>query len=313
MCENKCLVTGANGFIGHAFTDRLRTDRLSFRIVTRNKKMTSNQDHFLVESIDENTNWLGAFDAVTCVVHIAGLAHISSSSNKADLKQKFNSVNTLGTLHLARQAAVSGVKRFVFVSTIGVNGVRNEKPFTVTDTPAPVDMYAQSKLDAEIGLKALSKKTGMDIVIIRPTLVYGPNAPGNFRMLASLAKLKLPLPLGGIHNRRSFLAVDNLVDLIITCINHPRAANQTFLACDDEDVSTSELLAMMIKAAGNTPMLLPVPQSWLKAVAKLVGKQDVVERFCSNLQVDIEHTKSTLNWHPIISVHDAINKCFPKE
>lgn len=313
MKKDKYLITGASGFVGQSLTENLLDRGASFRAVVRDKQRSFEHDVFCVDSIDATTNWSGAFEGVTCVVHLAGLAHMKLPKHELDLSKPYKNINTLGTLHLASSAAAAGVKRFVFISTIGVNGISNKRPFTVNDEPAPVDSYSRSKLDAEIGLKDISSKTGMEIVIIRPPLVYGRNAPGNFGKLLQLAKLSLPLPLGGIDNRRSLVAIDNLVDLIITCTFHPNAVNETFLVCDGEDISTSELLKMMINASGNTPMLFPVPQLCLEAVAKLFGKQDIVDRFCGSLQVDIEHTKNTLNWRPVISVYDAINKCFSKE
>jgi len=223
---------------------------------------------------------------------------------------EFIQLNTDATINIAKAAAHSGVRRFIFLSSIGVNGICNTKPFSINDTPMPVEDYAVSKRNAEIGLKQIAADTGMEVVIIRPPLVYGANAPGNFGKLVKLAEKNLPLPLGAIHNKRSLVALDNLVDLMVTCIDHPKAANQTFLVSDDQDVSTTELLQMMTRAAGKKPLLLPVPVSWLKLAGKFIGKQAVIDRLCGNLQVDISHTKETLAWKPPVSVEEGIARCF---
>lgn len=310
MSRLRVLVTGANGFIGKTLVKSFDTSKFEPLLAVRNTT-DAGFSQYLIQSLDSKTDFSDALSGVDVVIHLAAIAHVVKSERTVPL-DVYREVNVLGTLNLAKQAADAGVKRFVFMSSIGVNGVSNNAPFRVDDKPAPVEDYAVSKLEAELGLRDIAVETGIEIVIIRPPLVYGPSAPGNFGKLARLAMLNLPLPLGAIHNKRSFVAIDNLVDLIIKCSEHPKAANQTFLVCDDENVSTTVLLKMMIEASGNIPMLLPVPQTWLKTLAKLIGKQDVVERFCGDLQVDIEHTKSTLNWHPVISVRDAINKCFSK-
>jgi UDP-glucose 4-epimerase len=308
--KEKCLITGANGFIGRAITAKLSADKLNLKLVVRNPKNAEGYDHFLVNSIDENTDWSDAFDDVHSVVHIAGLAHVLSPSNEAELKKKFESVNTFGTLRLAREAALAGVKRFVFISTIGVNGVSNKLPFTAKDVPAPVDFYAESKLNAELGLSEIAEQTGMEIVIIRPPLVYGPGAPGNFGRLAKLAQTGLPLPLGAIHNRKSFVGIDNLVDFIATCLAHPNAAGKILLVSDDCDVSTTELLKVMAKASGKRALLIPVPVGVLRILGKLVGQQGTIERLCESLSIDISESKTILGWKPVLSLTEGVRKCY---
>lgn len=310
MGKDKCLITGANGFIGRALIKKLSTDGLNLRLVVRNPKAAEGYDHFLVSSIDENTNWSDAFDDVHSVVHIAGLAHVLSPSNEAELKKKFESVNTLGTLRLARDAAAAGVKRFVFISTIGVNGISNKKPFTAKDTPAPADFYAASKLNAELGLIEISKQTGMELVIIRPPLVYGPDAPGNFGKLAKLAQTGLPLPLGAIHNRKSFVGIDNLVDFIATSLTHPNAAGKTLLVSDDCDVSTTELLKVMAEASGKRAWLIPVPVAVLRILGKMLGQQGTIERLCDSLSIDISESKNILGWKPLLSLTEGVRRCY---
>jgi len=249
---------------------------------------------------------------VNTFIHLAARAHVLSESS-IDPLSEFRAVNTDGTLNLARQAAQAGIKRFIFLSSIGVNGISNTSPFSIDDYPAPVEDYAVSKFEAEIGLRKIAEETGMEVVIIRPPLVYGPNAPGNFGKLAKLASKNLPLPFGAIHNKRSLVSLDNLVDLIVTCIDHPNAANQTFLVSDDHDVSTPELLNAMTLASGKQPRLIPVPVSVLRLADRLTGKLGVIDRLCGNLQVDISHTKDALGWKPPVSFQDGIQKCFQKE
>lgn len=311
MAVNKqmptALLTGATGFIGNALLATLVAKQ--YRLIAPSRtplhELPENVTMPLLHDIGalpDNSDWFSGCDVV---IHIAAKAHVYGTS-----LAEFTRVNTGATLRLAQLAKDAGVKRFIFLSSIGVNGISNTKPFTVADTPAPVDAYAASKFAAEQGLKQITAGSGMELVIIRPPLVYGAGAPGNIYKLVTLARKNLPLPLGAVRNKRSLVALDNLVDLIVTCIEHPKAANQTFLVSDDHDVSTTELLQMMTRAAGKTPWLMPVPLSWLKLAAKLTGKQAVIDRLCGNLQVDISHTKDTLGWTPPVSVEEGIIKCF---
>lgn len=304
----KVLVTGASGFIGSAVVSALS---VCHDVVAPVRKQPATSvagiDYLTLPDLTALANSTELLQKQDIVIHIAAKAHTVGAS-----LDEFKQVNTAATLQLAGNAAASGVKRFIFLSSIGVNGISNTRPFNVADDPAPVEDYAVSKLEAEIGLKQIAAESGMEVVIIRPPLVYGANAPGNFGKLAKLAQKNLPLPLGAIHNKRSLVALDNLVDLIVTCVEHPKAANQTFLASDDQDVSTTELLKLMTSAAGKTPWLLPVPMSWLKLAGKLTGKQAVIDRLCGNLQVDITHTKQTLGWTPPVTVEEGIRRCFNK-
>ena len=302
----KITITGATGFVGKELSKKYR----NHRCVVRKSKYAGSacEDNFLIDSIDSHADWSGCFDDIEVIVHLAGIAHGKHMSNKDYIR-----VNIQGTLHLANEAAQAGVKRFIFLSSIGVNGISNTSPFSIDDSPAPVEDYAVSKFEAEVGLRKIAAETGMEIVIIRPPLVYGPNAPGNFGKLAKLASKNLPLPFGAIYNKRSLVSLDNLVDLIITCIDHPNAANQTFLVSDDHDVSTTELLNAMTLASGKQPRLIPVPVSVLRLAGRLTGKLGVIDRLCGNLQVDISHTKDVLGWKPPVSFQDGIQKCFQKE
>jgi nucleoside-diphosphate-sugar epimerase len=297
------LLTGATGFIGSSVIRNLILSEYTIKEIGRRR--SSFCHHFFQAELSQQTDYSIALKGVKAVIHIAAKAHTVDTS-----LAEFRLINTARTLELAAAAASCGVKRFIFLSSIGVHGVSNSSPFNVQDNPAPVEDYAVSKLEAEIGLKQIATETDMEVVIIRPPLVYGANAPGNFGKLVNLVQKNLPLPLGAVHNKRSLVALDNLVDLIVTCVDHPKAANQTFLVSDDQDVSTTELLEMMTCAAGKKPRLISLPVSWLKFAAKLIGKQAIIDRLCGNLQVDISHTKQTLGWTPPISVEEGIRRCF---
>jgi nucleoside-diphosphate-sugar epimerase len=302
----KILLTGAAGFLGCHLYKELCIDH---DVIGTVRDVADKRDnHYFEIFVSPNTNWKSLLSGINCVLHTAALAHVLDT-NGSSLEQ-FRLINTLSTLRLAEQAASAGVERFIFISSIGVNGLGSGKPFRYDDTPNPQEPYAVSKYEAEIGLQKIAKETGMEVVIIRPPLVYGAKSPGNFGKFSALAKKNLPLPLGAVDNKRSLVGIDNLVDLITTCINHPKAANQTFLVSDDNDVSTSYLLKSMILAAGKTPLLLPVPVSLLKFFAGLLGKASVIDRMSSNLQVDISHTKSTLCWKPPVSFEEGIRRCF---
>jgi nucleoside-diphosphate-sugar epimerase len=229
---------------------------------------------------------------------------------EADPLTAFRAVNVGGTLNLARQAATAGVKRFVFISSVKVNGESTlpGRAFTEADAPKPQDAYGQSKHEAEQGLRQLSADTGMEVVVIRPPLVYGPGVKANFAALMRAVQRGWPLPLGAVHNQRSLVALDNLVDFIITCITHPQAANQTFLVSDGQDLSTTELVRGMAQAAGVPARLLPVPVWALQAGASLLGKGDAVQRLCGNLQVDISKARSLLGWLPPVSVEEGLRR-----
>jgi UDP-glucose 4-epimerase len=219
-------------------------------------------------------------------------------------------VNLEGTIALARQAVKFGVKRFIFISSIKVNGEETiiGKPFTADDEPAPRDPYGVSKAEAEQALLGLAATTGMEVVIIRPVLVYGPGVKANFRMLMKWLSKGIPLPLGLVRNKRSLVALDNLVDLIITCIDHPAAANQVFLVSDGEDLSTTELLQRVGKALGKSARLIPVPACLINIAAMLIGKREVSKRLLGSLQVDISKTCKLLDWAPPVSVDEALKR-----
>jgi nucleoside-diphosphate-sugar epimerase len=306
------LVTGGNGFVGLAVLKRAVKDGLhGIRAAVRrpNSVLPLGVDRAVVGNIAVGTDWSVALGGVSAVVHCAARVHVMTETT-ADPLTEFRRVNVQGTLNLARQAAAAGVKRLVFVSTIGVNGAQTVlgKPFSETDKPNPHNDYALSKWEAEQGLLGIAAETGMEVVIIRPPLVYGPHAPGNFGSLMRWLQRGVPLPMGTIHNQRSLVALDNVVDLIVTCLTHPAAANQTFLVSDGEDVSTTELLRRMGKAMGHPARLIPVPARLLKLAASLVGKQDVAQRLCGSLQVDIEKTRRLLDWTPPLSLDEGLRR-----
>jgi len=304
------LVTGAQGFVGLSLTAVLVKLGYQMRGAVRDSfQVNERQETLSVGEINGDTVWEEALADVTVVIHLAGRAHVMKEV-ACDPLAEFRKVNFEGTLNLANQAVKAGVKRFIFISSIGVNGVATE-PGTVfleTDKTNPHNAYALSKWEAEQGLKQIATKTGLEVVIIRPPLVYGLNAPGNFGALLRYVHLGWPLPLGELYNLRSLVALDNLVDFIITCISHPQAANQTFLVSDGQDLSTTELLRGMAQAAGVSLRLLPVPVWALQAGAHLLGKGDAVQRLCGNLQVDISKARTLLGWVPPISVEEGLRR-----
>ncbi len=258
--------------------------------------------------LSKNLDWTQPLQNIDVVVHCAARAHVMRDPSANPLSD-FRKINTEGTLNLARQAQAAGVKRFIFLSSLGVNGESTTgAPFKADDTPHPHSPYTQSKLEAETALMELTRGGPMSVVTIRPPLVYGPNAPGNFGSLMRAVNRRLPLPLGAVANKRSFVFLDNLVDMIICCVHHPNAAHQTFLVSDDEDLSTTQLLRKIGDALGKPTLLLPLPTFMLHAAAKCLGKGKVAQQLLGSLQVDIEKTKAMLNWKPPVSVDDALRK-----
>jgi nucleoside-diphosphate-sugar epimerase len=242
---------------------------------------------------------------VDIVVHLAARVHVMRDS-ATDPLAEFRRVNVAGTERLALAAATAGVRRFVFLSSVKVNGEKGG--YNESDPPAPQDAYGISKHEAELGLRVIAAETGMEVVIIRPPLVYGPGVKANFHVLLWAVARGVPLPLGAIHNRRSLVALDNLVDIIVTCIDHPAAANQTFLVSDGEDLSTTELIRHLARAMGRPARLIPVPASVLMAGATLLGKREVAARLCGSLQVDITKARELLGWLPPITMDEGLRR-----
>lgn len=307
-CAGKVLITGARGFIGSALVRELvRAGR--YRVVTAVRGHTSDNEQIAVGEINASTDWGKALSGCDVVVHLAARVHVMCDTS-VDPLAEFRATNTAGTLNLARQAAEAGVRRFVFVSSVKVNGeyTRPGVPFKADDEPSPEDAYAVSKHEAERGLLALAHETGMEVTIIRPPLVYGPGVKANFQSMMRWLNIGVPLPLGAIHNQRSLVGLDNLIDLILVCMSHPKAANQVFLVSDGEDVSTTELLHRIAAAMGTKARLLPVPMGMLELGARLLGRADVAQRLCGNLQVDISKTQALLDWQPPVSLDEGLRR-----
>lgn len=310
MTQQRVLVTGANGFVGRALCAEAAARGLSVSGATRQScQLLGNVKNYVVDSLDDGTNWQLALAEINAVVHLAARVHVMQDTASDPLAQ-FRRVNVEGTLNLARQAAAAGVGRFVFVSSIKVNGeaTRLGYLFKADDAPAPLDAYGISKMEAEQGLRKIAAQTGMDVVIIRPPLVYGPGVKANFAAMMRWLRRGVPLPLGAIDNRRSLVALDNLVDLILTCLTHSAAANQTFLVSDGEDVSTSALLRRMGEAMNRPARLVSVPTGLLKLAAALVGRRDMAQRLCGSLQVDIEKNHQLLGWRPPLTLNQGLKK-----
>ncbi len=297
----KVLLTGSTGFVGAAVLATLKElPEIQVVATIRKAKAEIDRNTVVIGDIDGDTDFSAALTDTDIVIHCAARAHIMHD-DIADPMAEYRRVNVTGTMNLARQAARYGVKRFIFISSIKVNGesTTRQPKFTAFDIPAPLDAYGQSKAEAEQALLKLSRESNMDVVIIRPTLVYGPAVKANFASLFSIVSRGIPLPFACIcNNKRSLVSVTNLVDLIITCIDHPKAVNQIFLVSDDYDVSTSEMVRQMATALGKPTWQIPVPV-WLYGFAgKLFSKPDIVNRLTGSLQVDITHTKETLDWVP---------------
>ncbi|WP_300494088.1 SDR family oxidoreductase [Marinobacter sp.] len=308
----RVLVTGASGFVGgHLVTRFAAEPSVAVRGAVRVKLEGDDSRRIAVGEINGDTDWSEALQGQHVIVHTAARAHIMDDA-AADPLTEFRRVNVGGTLNLARQAAAAGVGRFVFISSIKVNGEQTTSGqwFTADDVPAPEDPYGISKREAEEGLQKIAEETGLEVVIIRPPLVYGPGVKGNFANMTKLIAKGFPLPLGAIHNKRSLVALDNLIDLIINCIDNPAAANEVFLVSDGEDLSTSELLRCVGKAMGQPARLLPVPAKLLQFGATVLGKKALAQRLLGSLQVEIYRTREVLGWEPPVSVAEGLKRCF---
>lgn len=312
MSQRRILVTGASGFVGTALVHRLGQEaRFLIRAASRrpNPESVNGVEFVRVGDLASGSDWSAAVDGVDTVVHLAARVHVMRDTAVGSLTM-FRKTNTAGTKNLAMQAARAGVRRFVYLSSIKVNGEQTlpGQPFTERDLPRPLDPYSVSKHEAELGLRGIGQETGMEVVTIRPPLVYGPRVQANFRTMMRWLCRGVPLPLGAIDNRRSMVAVDNLVDLIVTSVQHPSAANQTFLVSDGEDLSTTHLLKRLGQALGHPPRLIPVPATVLRASLIVLGRREMVQRLCGSLQVDISQSRQLLGWKPLVSVDEGLHR-----
>jgi UDP-glucose 4-epimerase len=308
----RVLVTGATGFVGRAVVAQL-VARGGYDVLALTRRSTTRPvpgaRYLSGGDLTTQRHWRPMLAGVNVLIHTAARVHILNDRT-VDSLAEFERVNVEGTLELARDAAATGVQRFIFLSSIGVNGVQTRAgiAFSETDPPNPHNVYARSKLEAEDGLRRLAKQTGLEVVIIRPPLVYGPGVKANFADLMRAVQRGWPLPLGSVNNRRSLVALDNLVDFIVVCMSHPLAANQTFLVSDGHDVSTVELVQRLARAAGVRPHLYPIPLWALRAGAALLGRSNDLQRLGGNLQVNISKARSLLGWAPPISLEEGLGR-----
>ncbi|MBM9602693.1 NAD-dependent epimerase/dehydratase family protein [Desulfopila inferna] len=305
------LVTGSNGFVGSALIEHVAGIR-KYQVIAAYRSLsmgsTGNAATLAIGDLGSLADITTSLRAVDVVVHTAGLAHVFNTSR--NFLDELHNINVNGTVNLARQAAVAGVRRFIFISSVKVNGNETQpgRPYSELSPIAPVDPYGRSKFEAEERLRQLADETGMEIVIIRPPLVYGLGVKGNFRRLLHLVDLGIPLPLGGVRNQRSLIALDNLVDFIITCISHPAAANQTFLVSDGEDLSTPELLQCLGKAMNKPVRLISLPVNVIEFSALLVRRKKEVKMLCGNLQVNIARAREMLGWTPPVTIAEGLRR-----
>lgn len=306
------LLTGANGFLGMRIFKSLQKNT-NFKVkATIRQPIRSNVNNvFELLDLTKNTNWSKILFSQNVIIHTAARVHVMKD-NVSNPLEEYRRVNVQGTLNLARQSVLAGVKRFIFISSVKVNGEETflGKPFTEEDKPSPRDPYSLSKWEAEQGLRQIEKETGLEVVIIRPPLVYGPFVKGNFANMIKFVVSGVPLPFGKIFNKRSLIAIDNLVDLIITCIDHPNAANQLFLVSDGKDLSTTELLKAIGKAKGISSKLIPIPVSILLIGFCLIGKKFLAQKLLCSLQVDISKAYKLLGWTPLVSIEEGLKRCF---
>jgi nucleoside-diphosphate-sugar epimerase len=303
------LVTGASGFVGQSLCAEL-AHRFNVRAAVRSAgAMRAGVAQVAVGPVDYVTDWTSAVSGQEVVIHLVARVHVMRDVS-ADPLSEFREVNVAGTLQLARQAARAGVKRLLFVSSVKVSGESSPagRAFVEGDRPMPADFYAISKLEAEHGLREISEKTGMEVVVVRPPLVYGPEVKANFAALLRMVQRGWPLPFGAIHNQRSLVGLDNLVSFLTTCAIHPEASGQTFFVSDGEDLSTPELIRRLAVAVRVPVRLFNGPVWMLEAGAALFGKREVVRRLCGNLQVDISKARNLLDWKPPLSVDEGLRK-----
>lgn len=314
---SKLLITGGTGFIGQALYKRLKFSKYLINISTRKNDLIlpkeKNTVIFNTGEINHKTEWFDALTGVDCIIHCAGRAHITKELKKNPI-DIYRNINVEGTINLAKQAVTCGVKRLIFLSSIKVNGEKTytSSSYKFNDSPYPEDAYGISKWEAEQGLLEVSRTTGLEVVIVRPTLVYGYGVKGNLARLIKLIDFGLPLPFGLVNNKRSLIGIDNLVEVLCCCIESSEAKGKTFLVSDGEDLSTPDLINHIASAMGRSVYLFPFPVSFLKFFGSLVGKKNEIDRLTGSLQVDIKYTREILNWKPSVSVNEGVKRMFSK-
>lgn len=302
----RVLVTGANGFVGRALCVRLAADGVDVAGAVRkdhgNAVCAAGARAVVIDDLGGQTEWTAALTGVDSVVHLAARVHVMREA-ESDPRTAYHTINTLGTERLATQAVAAGVRRFVYVSTIKVNGEETyDKPFSERDRVHPSDLYANSKWEAEQALMRVSRATGLEVVIARPPLVYGPGVKGNVLSLMRLIYKGVPLPVGACHNQRSLLGLGNFVDFLVTCVDHPAAAGETFVLSDGEDLSTPDLIRRLAAAMDRPARLLSIPPVIFRLAARMIGRPSIYQRLCGSLQVDSGHARRLLGWTPPQSV-----------
>ena len=306
---NKICITGANGFIGRSICKSFKNSNVHIRAFSRNKNLQIKSNNIEFIKIDDfmNTKWKDLVYGYDCIVHCAGLVPSNYEKNKF---KDYSLINIEGTSYLAKQCAKANVKKFIFLSSINVLGSNTNfnRPFIYNDEPKPITDYGLSKLEAEKQLKKISQETGLEVVIIRPPIVYGPSASGNLKRLIKLVNSGIPLPFKNIRNQRSLLGISNLVDVIKLCIENPNAAGKTFLVSDGEDLSTPELINHIASALGRSSKLFFIPEFVLKIISKILRKEGEMDRLLGSLQVDINFTCKVLNWKPSAKVAEEIKR-----
>ena len=302
----RVLVTGASGFIGQSLIPTLKDRNILVQQVTRQQAQINEEGLYFIPDFNAKDVWQTALLGCDLVIHLAARVHVMQDKGANPL-EAFLAANLHGTVNLAQAAAKSGIKRFVFVSTIKVNGEFTEKqPFTENDLPNPQDPYAISKYEAEKALRQIEKETGMQVVILRPPLIYGEGVKANFAALLNLVDKKLPLPMANIHNKRSLIYVKNFVDAIITCATHPKAAGETYLVSDGEDVSLPQLIKKIAIALDKQNYLFPFPIFIMRFLASLVGKSASVDRLTESLIIDSSKIRQELGWNPPFTMADGL-------
>lgn len=306
MTGKQVVVTGANGYVGSHCCAALKQAGYIVRGTIRTAQPLD-VETFVTGDVGPDTDWTHALDGADVVIHTAARVHIFDET-EPDSLAAFRRVNVAGTIRLAQQAAAAGVKRFLFISTVGIFGQKTppDIPFTEKSPPHPYNPYAQSKWEAEQHLQSLN--ADMEIVIVRAPLVYGPGAPGNFDRLVRWVSKGVPLPLGGLNNRRSFVGIDNLVDFLVLCVEHPAAAGQTLLVTDGEDLSTTQLIQHLARAQGKNILLIPVPPHPVRWALQLLGRQRLADQLYGSLVIDSSQTRQLTGWTPPVAVAEGLRR-----